>query len=284
MAAREPLAERDRLGLAGSPSRASWLTFTDLRFIAGYLALIFLGTAALRMPGSASPWFLPFLATFPAMMVLFDRYAEADLPGALREMLWAALWMTGGMLCAFAFSYPITPGPVASMGVVPVLQGESYVEEMLIWIRTGEGPEGDPAQFVPIHLRHLGIISAVSLASAGVIGFLFGAVQMAYMNAYVYVVGASANSAPMALVAMLLAWHSWSVIRVVSFITLATALGYPLFARLQQPRRLIPWREIGRFCLIGLALEAVDIALKTVLAEPVRQSLLRLTGLGDAPN
>jgi|GEM_PF-546133 len=266
--------------IEGKPVVDSWLTFTDLRFVIGYIGLMFLGTAALRFPGIGA-WVLPLCATVPALFVLFDRYQVEDLPGALKEMLWAALWMTGGILCAFAILYPVTTAWVEPMpsGVAPVFRGQAYVEEMFVWLRTGQGPEGDPAQFIPIHLRHLGILSVVSLGSAGVIGFLFGAVQMAYMNAYVYTLAAYTTAAPTTLLVMLIAWHVWSVLRVISFITIATALGYPMYAHFQNPRRIIPWREIGRFCVIGLALELADIGLKTMLAEPTRQLLLKLTTL-----
>lgn len=267
--------------LTSRPERPApeWLSFTDLRFIALYLLLLLAGTAALALPGWTGRWLLPLAATIPALCVLYARYEAADLPGALKEMLLAALWMTGGMLLTFPILFPAIPDPGGVPQVAPVLNGTEYVAEMHHWIRTGEGAEGDPAQFVPLHLKHMAIVGGSSLVTAGSVAFLFGAVQMAYMNAYVYSLAGWAESPLQALSLLLLGWHLWSVLRVISFITMATAWGYPLFAVSHHPRRSIPWPLIRVMTLWAIGLELGDLVLKAALAEPVRQMLLRLTGM-----
>lgn len=268
--------------MSPSAERPGWQSFSDVRFVLAYLLVLFIGTALTQAPiPVVSRWGLPLCATLPALPVLYRRYAAIDLPGALREMLLAALWMSAGMLCSFGWLSPTGYASDGTLtGLVPVIQGEAYVAEMHHWIATGEGPEGDPARFIPIHLQHMLLVMGASLCTAGSVGFLFGAVQMGYMNAYVYATAALADSTGVALLLLLLTWHTWSVVRVVSFITLATALGFPLYARVVLPGNAIPWPTIARFVGAGLLLEALDIGLKTALAEPTRLWIQHLTGLG----
>ncbi|HYE79762.1 MAG TPA: hypothetical protein VEI97_17390, partial [bacterium] len=240
-------------------------SFRNPPFVWMYLLLVVIATAVV-LPLPLGAYLYPAALAGPALPVLYRRYAAGDLPGALAEMLWAAVWMTGAMLLAFPWAFPLTRTPDGTLaGVAPVLRGAAYVEEMQTWLATGLGPESDPRQFIPIHLRHFAIVGVSSLLTAGAAAFYFGAIQMAYMNAYVYAVASQTTSLPAALTALVMAWHVWSVVRVVSFITLATALGYPLYAQLKGlPQQ---WPLVHRMVVAAVVLEVLDLVLKALLAE-----------------
>ena len=112
---------------------------------------------------------------------------------------------------------------------------------------TGRGAESDPARFIPQQAAHAGVFAALALVSGGVLALAMGAVLMNYMGHYVgTLAAASAHPLPV----LVLGWHPWAVIRIVSFVTIGVVLSAPLLswlggfrvdrrvARPQQQRRL----------------------------------------------
>ena len=254
------------------------ITFGRPLIALAYIALIVLGTwlLTLNLPGAG--WIYGLWPTLPALVILYRHLARQDIRGALGQMLLAALWMTVGMQLGFSlfFIAPYAGTVVRAELVPPVLNGAEYVLEMDKWIQTGLGLEGDPRQFMPIHLKHFAIVGGSSLLSGGIAAFYFGALQMAYMNAYVWTI-ASRGDGPLAWFGIVLVgWHLWSIVRVASFITLATALSMPLYAWLNKTARPINWGEIGMWVRAAVALEIADIVLKAILAEPTRQILVNI--------
>ena len=65
------------------------------------------------------------------------------------------------------------------------VNGPAYRDEMFHWIRTGEGREGRPAEFIPQHVLHLAGFVALSLATASAASMALGAALMNYMGFYV---------------------------------------------------------------------------------------------------
>jgi uncharacterized membrane protein len=75
---------------------------------------------------------------------------------------------------------------------------------------------------------------------------------------------------------MLLAWHPWAVIRVISFVVIGVVLSAPLLARLFRFRID---RVAARALLIAAAAGLVaDIVLKTLLAPAWQRVLVRVVG------
>jgi hypothetical protein len=132
---------------------------------------------------------------------------------------------------------------------------------MFQWIRTGSGAEGDPLQFVPQHLLHIVVFSALSVLSGSVLSLLMGAVLMNYMSFYVASVILASNDR---LLAALIGWHPWSIIRVISFVILGVILGEPLICKIaKREYNYLGARPFLRLALAGLV---VDILLKGLLA------------------
>lgn len=216
---------------------------------------LFLSVVVSIFIGFAFPYkfLLPLLNVLLAYPVLFTLLAENQRRKAILTMLFWASCM--GMVMVFAaLRYP---APAAAS----IYNGTSYVQEMFHWIQTGEGAEGDPLKFVPIHLLHIIVFCVLSAISASFLSLVMGAMLMNYMAFYVAsLIQASHHS----MLAILMAWHPWSIIRIISFVILGVILGEPLICKVTGRDyeyvgvRPFLWAAIG-----GLIL---DVLMKAVLA------------------
>ena len=107
-----------------------------------------------------------------------------------------------------------------------MIHGAAYWEEMRPWLETGQGRE-ERAVPVPAAARapRRRVHVALSLLTASVVSVVFGAILMNYMAYYVSQVVRLTSSHP--LLAALLGWHPWSVVRIVSFVTLESCSRSP---------------------------------------------------------
>ncbi len=207
-----------------------------------------------------SPWLLPLLNTAPAYVVLVRRLGRGDRAGAVRAMLlWAAALAVAGTA-----SFALWPSPVDGL----VLNGPAYRDEMLHWIRTGEGREGRLSLFLPQHLLHLGAFVALCLPTASALGILLGAVLMNFMSFYV---ASLARAGVPAGAVVLLGWQPWALCRVAAFCVLGVVLAEPLLGRFRPLARSGSRR---RCVLAAVACLLADGVLKAVLA-PTWGALLR---------
>jgi hypothetical protein len=230
-------------------------------------AVIVGGTAVSYVVGAAvgAPLLVPFFnvaAAFPFMVSSLRR-------GRVGEAIWRMLvWAAALAVCATIFSYVDT----AAAGRL-FLRGEIYRREMFDYLVTGHGREGDPRAFIPMHLLHAGVFSALAFATGASLGMVLGAVLMNYMAYYVGALGA-ASAHPWQ--AMLLAWVPWALIRVMSFVTLGVVLGGPLLSRLLHFRFRIA--EQRRWIALAAAGLALDILLKWTLAATWREMIRGAAG------
>ena len=197
---------------------------------------------------------LPLLNTAPAyatLVLLVRRGRRGEAVAAM--LLWAAVLAVAGTW-AFA-AWPADPGPL-------VLNGPQYRDEMLHWIRTGEGAEGSPRLFLPQHLLHLAAFVAVCLVSASAAGITLGAVLMNYMSFYV---ASLLRAGVPAWAVALLGWQPWALCRVAAFCVLGVVLAEPLLAAL-RPYRYEGLGAARPYLIAASAGILADWALKAVLA------------------
>jgi hypothetical protein len=211
------------------------------------------------------PILVPLLntaASFP-FMVLALRRGRVGL--AVTRML---LWALAMGVCATLLSYA-RPAETDRL----FLRGAAYRTEMFAWVMTGRGAESTPAEFIPQQATHAVLFSTLAIATGGVAAMPMGAVLMNYMGHYVgTLAGASARPA----LTMMLGWHPWAVIRVISFVVIGVVLAAPLLSRVWKfemdwvtSRRLLVWAGAGLLA---------DIALKAALAPAWQRLLLRVVG------
>src|SRR5262245_22331063 len=146
---------------------------------------------------------------------------KSDVRLAVARML---LWALAMGVCATMLSY-WQPWRTDSL----FLRGASYRTEMFAWVLTGRGAESDPARFIPQHARDAAVFVVCALATAGLAAMVMGAALMNYMGHYV---GALAAASARPAATMILGWHPWSLIRIVSFVTIGVVLSGPLLSRI----------------------------------------------------
>ncbi len=220
----------------------SWLvlaTVTPILTAVGYFSGLF--------------WLLPLLqvaAAYPWMILDLRRGGVAK---ALPRMLaWALLIAVS--VEALAFFFP-------AEGATSVLNGATYREEMLRWIRTGVGKESSPSLFLPEHLLHLAAFLVLSLATGGLLSFLMGAVMMNFMSFYV---GSLLMISVRPVRVILCGWPPWAVLRVIAFVIFGVVFSGPVLGRLA--RVSFRWEEQTRWLQLASAGILLDIVLKAALA------------------
>ena len=220
----------------------------------------FLSTAVGLAIGSA--WLLPVLN----VLGVYPVYLRLILKGRLRQavavaLLWALFLSQAVIIATCLF-------PQRSQRVT--LIGAEYRNEMFEWVRTGQGEESSPRLFIPVHVRDFAIFAAVSFATGGLGGLFMGAVLLNYMNFYV---GSLVVAARHPVLTALFGWQPYAIIRVISYILVATALAAAFWALLG--RRRMP-RGLGRYGACGVTGVMLDVLLKWLIA-PAWSALLRWT-------
>jgi len=196
--------------------------------------------------------------SYPFMIYLISRGKRRE---ALKSMLiWAlSLIIFGTALFSF---FP-------EKAECTVIKGKEYRDEMFEWIRTGVGRESNPEEFIPQHLLHITIFIILSLISSSFLSILMGSVMVNYMNFYVsQLILHSKNK----IIPILLGWHFWSLIRVLSFVILGVLLSEPLLCFIK-----IKKLEMGKekaLILVSIAGLILDIILKTLFA-PLTGNIFR---------
>ena len=216
------------------------------------------------------PWLLPILGAAVPYAVFFPCVRAGRYRAALG---WVLLWAVFQSL-AVGMGTGIAPEAAREA----VFRGPPYAAEMLHWVRTGEGPEGSPRLFLPIHARHFAAFCVLSLVSLGGLGLVLGTILLNYMNFYVAeLIRISTDP----ILALAMGWPIWAILRVAGFVAVGVgtaALGMRFLARLRHRPEALP--SPTRVLLLGVVLVLTDIVLKATLA-PFWQGILKhaLTGL-----
>lgn len=166
--------------------------------------------------------------------------------------------------------------PDRAAAVIP--NGPAYWQEMQPYVEQGTGPEATPSQFIPQHVLHLTAFVVLAALTGGWGGLVLGSLLLGYMSFYVAQV---VHHADHGLVAALVAWHPWSVLRVIAFVIFGVSL-----ARLVLEG--IGWRgaaglrgfvrEEQKPLLVASLLWLADLAIKTLLGPVWWRVIQKLSG------
>jgi len=216
------------------------------------------------------PLLVPILNTLASYPFMVAALRRGDLRLAVARML---IWALTMGVCASLLSYA---RPVQTDRLF--LRGEAYRVEMHTWVMTGRGAESTPSQFIPQQIGHALLFSALALATGGALAMPMGAVLMNYMGHYV---GTLAAIGRRPVLLLILGWHPWAVIRIVSFVVIGVVLSTPLVGRLARDERTDDTARVDRRQARALLIGAVaglvaDIVLKTLLAPAWQRLLVRL--------
>jgi hypothetical protein len=208
-----------------------------------------------------APWLVPVLNVAPAYPFMVRSLRRGDVPDAIARM---SIWAATLGICATTIAYT-WPDTAATLFV----HGAAYRREMFDFILTGRGAEGDIRQFLPQHLAHAVIFSALALATAGTLAMALGAALMNYMATYVGSL-AAVSAHPVRMLA--LAWVPWSLVRIASFVVIGVVLSGPLLGRLFRFEYRLG--DERRWLILAAAGLIADVLLKWALA-PWWRTLLR---------
>lgn len=227
---------------------------------------------ALLLPWLLLPMRMPLLfalvPTIPVAVVYLRAIAARDGARAVTLALaWAAAFSVSTIAAATAHPDAAVHG---------IWRAGEFRDDMVRWIATGTGQEGNIRLFLPRVLLELALLLALAAVTGGVAGLLLGAVLLGYMNGYVGWVASNADPRVGPLAAALIAWPPWSAARVVAFVCAGTAAalwGYPRLYDKGAPRGR--W---VRLLVIAVLLLALDIFLKWWLAPIWREWLRAILG------
>jgi hypothetical protein len=211
------------------------------------------------------PALVPVLNTAASFPFMALALKNGNVRLAVARML---LWALAMGVCATLLSYA-RPAATDELFV----RGRAYREEMFAWVLTGRGAESTPSRFIPMQAGQAAIFTGLTLASGAVLSMPMGALLMNYMGHYV---GTLASQSARPGLTMVLGWHPWSVIRIVSFVVLGVVLSMPVLSRVLRFR--VDWSAARPLALAACAGLVADIVLKALLAPAWQRLLLRIVG------
>ena len=211
------------------------------------------------------PLLVPVFNTFAGFPFMVVALRRGDVTLAITRML---IWALTLAVCATLLSYA-QPWRTDTL----FLHGAAYRTEMFAWVMSGRGAESDPSRFLPQHALHAVVFMLLALASAGVLALAMGAVLMNYMGHYV---GTLAASSAHPFVTMILGWHPWAIVRIVSFVAIGVTLSAPLLSRLGGFR--VDAARARRVLFVALGGLVLDVAMKWLMAPAWQRLLLRVVG------
>lgn len=261
-----------------SPPQPAFAHWRQTRFTTWRSSMLFLAGGAIASTalsfGLGNAWLTPFFGAAIAYAVFLPHIWRQQYGRVTGLMLLWALWQSlavGGATLLF-------PNRAAAV----ILSGPTYVDEMLLWIQTGEGAEGSLRLFLPIHIRNYLIFCGLCCLTVSSTALLFGTWLLNYMNFYVAtLIRASVHPG----LTMLVGWPPWSLLRVIGFILTGIALavvGLNLWASiLGRSRQPAPPRAVPlNYLKFGVGFVVADIIVKTVVA-PYWRQLLHFTRFGE---
>jgi hypothetical protein len=235
------------------------------------------------IPALALPWLLlllkwpPLFALLPVLPIAWV-YARAVREGrsgdaALLAMVWA-----GALTCSTVAA--AARSPQAAMQTI--WHAAAFRDEMVGWIATGRGAEGNIRLFLPRVLAEYALVWVLSAATLGAAALLLGSLLLGHMNGYVGWVIANAGPNYPPLTAALVAWAPWSALRVASVSLAGTGGAVWGWGRFYAGRwggtAMRPRPVVGRLALFSLALLLLDIGLRSWLAPIWREWLQAILG------
>jgi hypothetical protein len=227
-----------------------------------YFALGSMGSTAAGF-GAGIPWLLPLLGAAVPFPVFLRELRAGRPAGAFRSVL---LW---AVVQSVVVGAAVAVAPERAAHVVH--RGPEYAAEMIRWIETGEGPEGSPRLYLPVHLRHYAAFCVLSFLTLGAASLALGTWLLNYMNYYVVVMSAQAADPVRAL---LLGWPVWAALRVAGFVASGAALAGLALSLVRRRRGGPPAPLPLRLLAAGILLVVADAVLKWLLAPLWRDLLL----------
>ena len=158
---------------------------------------------------------LPVLTT---ISVYFPFLLEAQV-SLLHGMVLLLFWAMLQSILVLYFSFR-DPAAMANL----IWNAEEYTQRMLLWIESGEFPEGSARSVLYVHLKQMLMYCLLAFGSANMLSLMLGSALLNYMN---YYVAQLASGSRKKLLAFCIGWNPWSIVRVIAFLYLGIVFGAP---------------------------------------------------------
>jgi len=231
------------------------------------------------------PIFLPLMSViiiYPAY--LFYVFSQRFKNALKLILLWA--FILSITIILFSYHMPEYASKI-------IINGEKYRNEMFLWIKTGEGAEGDYKLFLIPKIKELILFSFLAFITMGFAALLLGAYLLNYMNYYVgTLLLYSKNNLTSLIFVALFSWPIYAILRVFGYIGLGislTYLSYTLLIKLFMRKTSSPSyifkknifgktffniSKIKNILLFSLILIVLDFILKATIANAIYQPIL----------
>jgi hypothetical protein len=232
-----------------------------LLIVAGATAASYAVAWALYAPAA-----VPILNAAPAWVIMARALARGLVRRAVALMLvWA---VTMGVAATALSATGLSRGASGDLFL-----RSWYRDQMIAWVRTGEGPESNPGVFLPQHAASTAVFAVTALATGGLVAMPLGAVLVNQMGEYV---GALAATSARPGLAIVLGWHPWALLRVAGFVIGGTLLSAVALSRVG--RAPVPLAAVRPWLAAAVALIVADVLLKWWLAPFWAGLLLTVAG------
>ncbi len=226
---------------------------------------VWTGDAAIAGSLTVTHLIVALIIALPPWVVLLLKLIRGRLLDGIIEMFLWAIWECVAMVI-LCYLYP-------GQGENLIWHASEYWNDMHGWLVSGTGEEATPALWLPIHAKHLVMVSVAAFLG-GLPALIMGVLQLNYMN---YYVARCLLLSDNPLLTCIVAWHFWSVMRVIGYIIISSTL-FQLFMKLVFRS---PWR-VSSFVLgiiFGLLFVVGDGICKWQFADDWRIILSDLCGL-----
>jgi hypothetical protein len=156
-------------------------------------------------------------------------------------------------------------------GTADVLAGAAnYWQQQYAWIRTGQDPEYEIANWLPAQLQLLGGVLVYGYSSLGALVFCHGFFEVDLMN---YYNAQLLHNSIDKVTALEYGWHFWSILRGLGYLFITAEVASLSLQRMTgvqlscRKDRLVRWG-------VGLSLLGADCIIKSIMLPGVRDILL----------
>ncbi len=216
-----------------------------------------------------NPWLLPLVMTlFIYPLFLLDLRIRASWKAVTHVLLWALASTV--VIVAYSYFFPDQAG-------ARIIKGKEYFQEMLHWIYTGQGAEGDPHLFLKPKFIELGAFISLTSLTGGFAGLFLGSYLLNYMNFYVGTLATMVSGVKLPLL-LVFSWPIYAILRVIGYVNLGVYFSVPLLRLVRLVH--LKERDVREHLIVGLTLVAFDFILKATIANALYQPMLKELVLG----
>ncbi len=211
-----------------------------------------------------NPWILPTVMT----LSIYPIYAlDLKMKASWKAVAHVLIWAFASSVVVVVYTY-LFPGDAGAK----IVHGKEYLEEMIHWIYTGQGAEGDPNLFLKPKVIELVVFVVLTTLTGGIAGLFLGSYLLNYMNFYVGSLSTMVVGSRLPLL-LVFSWPIYAILRVIGYVNLGVYFSVPLLRLIGVTN--LKERDVREHLVMGLILVVFDFLLKATVANAFYQPMLK---------